>query len=649
MTIAKPQDARHLINKDGTRFDDELDAIGEALAALANPARITYRNENAAAIARVDAAWLVIVAGPGSGKSHLFRARITHWLAEHPGSSVYVSSFVRKLVADLQSEIEASFTAEDQARVTVTTLHGLARSLVERGHATRALQLAPHVQIIAGSWPGVVWRDVLEFHPDSACTLKQFEKQMYTEQVETAKPWPEVRQTYLTLCRFYNAVGFADLIALARKAAEEDPSLVTHDLWIFDEFQDFNTAEEHLIRTVTSRTNAAMLAGDDEQALYQQLKASHPEIIISYYDNPDVANAILPYCSRCSYHVCLAASRFIAEHRAADAIPKIYLPLTVDEAAPKVRIVGTAAPTSAVEYIATFIDEHREEMEHYRSDMEAGKETDPYLLILTPQKKLTFLKTYKADEKLRALVGEWANVAKGHGPDYWRVASYCAVAWNRADNFAMRKAFHEEQVPYSTVNELLREALDRGCDLADLTAGSVQSVLGACRDVAALVSDETLDTTEKAVAIANLISIADSSRLAEDLVAKPLSPLDADGTDEGDEVIETAGSMTPVELLTLVGSKGLSAQHVMIIGCDDVNLHKISPLTFFVGMTRARKSLHLLVSMRSGGAKDAHAYLGALPADSCEFIEYTKSAKSKTLPSLAAISRRLATWGRSRR
>jgi superfamily I DNA/RNA helicase len=640
---------RHLINADGARFDDELETLTEMLAALANPERTLYRNENAAAIARANAARLVIVAGPGSGKSHLFRTRIEHWLEEHPANSVYVSSFVRKLVADLQAEIDTHFAAEDQARVTVTTLHGLARSLVERGHATAALQLAPDVQVIAGPWPSVVWRDALEFHPGSNDTLKQFERQMHTEELESASPWPDVRATYLRLCRFFNAVGFADMIVLARKAAEQDSSLVAHDLWIFDEFQDFNASEEHLIRTVTARAEGVMLAGDDEQALYQQLKASHPDIIISYYDDPDVANAMLPYCSRCSYHVCLAASSFIAQHREAGAIPKIYLPLTVDESAPRVRIVGTAAPTSAVEYIVKFVEERREELEQYKADMAAGKETDPYLLILTPQKSLTFLKTYNADAKLRALVAEWAEVPGGYGPDYWRVAGYCSAAWNRADNFAVRKVLHEERVSINAVHELLLQAFDRGCGLADLGAESVVAALGTCGEVASIVSDDALDVAEKSAALADLVSVADVARLAQDLAARPLPPPDADAADEGDEAIETAGSMAPIELLSLVGSKGLSAQHVMIIGCDDVNLHRISPLTFFVAMTRARQSLHLMVSMRSGGAKDAHAYLGELPPEHCECIEYTKSAPPKTHPLLAALLRRFATWSRARR
>ena len=55
--------------------------------------------------------------------------------------------------------------------------------------------------------------------------------------------------------------------------------------------------------------------------------------------------------------------------------------------------------------------------------------------------------------------------------------------------------------------------------------------------------------------------------------------------------------MSAVELLTIVKSKGLTADHVIIIGFDDVNMKFVSKNAFYVALTRARKSLHLLTSM----------------------------------------------------
>lgn len=47
---------------------------------------------------------------------------------------------------------------------------------------------------------------------------------------------------------------------------EEDPGLIEQTHWVFDEFQDFNTAEDRLVRTVTEIASAVLLAGDDDQA-----------------------------------------------------------------------------------------------------------------------------------------------------------------------------------------------------------------------------------------------------------------------------------------------------------------------------------------------------------------------------------------------
>ena len=56
--------------------------------------------------------------------------------------------------------------------------------------------------------------------------------------------------------------------------------------------------------------------------------------------------------------------------------------------------------------------------------------------------------------------------------------------------------------------------------------------------------------------------------------------------------------MSAVELMTIVGSKGLSADHVIIIGFDNVNMSWVTRNAFFVATTRARRSVHLMTALR---------------------------------------------------
>ena len=88
--------------------------------------------------------------------------------------------------------------------------------------------------------------------------------------------------------------------------------------------------------------------------------------------------------------------------------------------------------------------------------------------------------------------------------------------------------------------------------------------------------------------------------------------------------------MCAVELMTIVGSKGLSADHVIIIGFDNVNMGWVTRNAFFVAMTRARESLHIITALRAGGATRPHQFLGQLPDANLEFSKYTKGNRTQT-------------------
>ncbi len=634
---------RSLINDEGGSFDAEIDQIEPALSALSSDEREAYRNEAAAAIATHEGARMLIVAGPGTGKSYLFLRRIKYWISRHGGLSVGVSTFVRKLVKDLESEVASEIAPEDQSRITVSTLHALARGIVERNRGTKAEQFQPHIKIIPPNWMNMVWADVLEFHAEfkTGHTRSAFEKQFHQDDLSSANGWPNLRATFNRLRQLYNAVGFADMIVLAREAAEENPDLVQHGLWIIDEFQDFNRSEEQLIHAMTSSAEGVLIAGDDDQALYQTLKGSHPEIICSYYADPEFAKAMLPYCSRCSYFICRAASAFINHHREGGSIRKIYLPLKVDESATRVQVVGTAAPTSAVDYIEKFVKQHQGELEAHTAAMKAGKETDPFLLILTPIRDLRFYKLNGAKERLEALVADWSAVPSRRSRDYWQLVDYCQAGWNEADSFVVRKVLQHEGLEPHLVHPMLVDALERGCPLAEIDNEELRGALAKCQAMVQIIESDTLGPSGKVDAAKQLVRVEDAPRLEAELDEFPISSGGASEGDEGDEAIDTAGALSSVELLTLVGAKGLSAKHVVVVGCDDRNMEQTSALTFFVALSRARESLHLITSLKAGGASEPHAFVLELPDGCCEFRVHKKTSTADHFSTGQAFAQRM--------
>ena len=108
--------------------------------------------------------------------------------------------------------------------------------------------------------------------------------------------------------------------------------------------------------------------------------------------------------------------------------------------------------------------------------------------------------------------------------------------------------------------------------------------------------------------------------------------------------------MSAVELLTIPGSKGLSADHVIIVGFDDVNMKYISRNAFYVALTRARKSLHLVSALGAGGSSAPHGFLTNLPIAHLEFYSYTKTAGVlKTIGDEAEFRQYLSNAGYFRR
>jgi hypothetical protein len=99
---------------------------------------------------------------------------------------------------------------------------------------------------------------------------------------------------------------------------------------------------------------------------------------------------------------------------------------------------------------------------------------------------------------------------------------------------------------------------------------------------------------------------------------------------------------------TIVGAKGLSADHVIVLGCDEVNLARTTWSAFFVALTRARESLTPMTCAGGGGANVLHDFMCSVPDEHAEVVYMKVGGNSETRHSIRHLQERLEKWAYQR-
>lgn len=212
----------------------------------------------------------IVVGGPGTGKTYLFKK-----ILEGKNKSLTLT-FVNSLVEDLS--LELCWLSE------VKTLHSFARSILHR--PPRIINIFPKLSIIIKQDARILLNKTIEF--DQLFYNKEDDKN------ENIKFYKKRKQ-------YYNYYGYSDIIFGAVLYLEINKDKIPYyDQVVVDEFQDFNRLEVSLI-DLLSEKSPVLLAGDDDQALYDFKSASPDHIRERFSDKNSVyASFSLPHCSRCT-------------------------------------------------------------------------------------------------------------------------------------------------------------------------------------------------------------------------------------------------------------------------------------------------------------------------------------------------------------
>jgi len=161
-------------------------------------------------------------------------------------------------------------------------------------------------------------------------------------------------------------VDFDDSVYRALSQMTNDKALIpAYKLVLIDEFQDFNRMEASII-DLLSEKNQIVIAGDDDQALYSQLRSASWDHIRAHYVGGHYEIFELPFCMRCPEVIVGAVTDILK--KALDSkkldgrIPKpyrYYEPIKGADSAkyPKIDLVETSVQRTNANYFGRYIEQ----------------------------------------------------------------------------------------------------------------------------------------------------------------------------------------------------------------------------------------------------------------------------------------------------
>ena len=245
---------------------------------------------------------LLIIAGPGSGKTFTLVERIYHLISEHdiPPERLFVSTFTEKAAAELITRVSSRLAADDIAvnlnEMYIGTFHSIClRFLEENREFTRLKRsftvldrfdqqyfLYQHLsdyQEIEGSEhiiKGRGWRGAANL---MTWVNKVSEEALNPEDLLNA-PEPEVQalgrcyQQYQTHLEEENYLDFSTIQLEALRLLEGHPEILNEirdkiQYLMVDEYQDTNTIQERILFKLAKPDFNLCVVGDDDQGLYR--------------------------------------------------------------------------------------------------------------------------------------------------------------------------------------------------------------------------------------------------------------------------------------------------------------------------------------------------------------------------------------------
>jgi DNA helicase-2/ATP-dependent DNA helicase PcrA len=278
---------------------------------------------------------LLVLAGPGSGKTRVITHRIAYLVdaVDAPASSILAVTFTNKAAREMVERLRTLVPGE-QSQLTVGTFHAICARILRRDGAPvgvpRSFTIADDDDQLS-----LVRRVVKELEWDE----KRNPPRLFLQRISAAKSKllspaefsrgaddyaderaAVVYQHYQEALDAANLLDFDDLLVRTVRLFREHPSVLARyqERWVHllvDEFQDTNLAQYALVRELGARYRNVCVVGDEDQSVYSWRQADIRNILNFESDFPEAQVVVLEQNYRSTRTILQAARAVIAPNR----------------------------------------------------------------------------------------------------------------------------------------------------------------------------------------------------------------------------------------------------------------------------------------------------------------------------------------------
>jgi DNA helicase-2/ATP-dependent DNA helicase PcrA len=274
---------------------------------------------------------LLILAGPGSGKTRVVTHRIAHMLSEGvPARQIVALTFTNKAAEEMRSRVEALAPGQ---HVWTSTFHRFCSRLLRKhaalvgleqnftifdtGDSQRALKLALERLNF----------DPVHYTPERiGQAISHAKNNLLTPEAYLARPAGalaavvgRVYPAYQSQLLAANAVDFDDLLLHVATLLRDNPELragydAAFRYIMVDEYQDTNSAQYAIVRALSIQYPNLSVTGDPDQSIYGWRGANLSNILEFERDYPEVRVVRLEQNYRSTKSILRAADALIAHN-----------------------------------------------------------------------------------------------------------------------------------------------------------------------------------------------------------------------------------------------------------------------------------------------------------------------------------------------